>query len=92
MVGPLFRLAIGLQTVAQPVQEVGYHLVTDRMLHPHQFRGQLANALTGPPQGGFRITPGRGFQQILQIGLQRRVLINGLLPPTTLAADATGSK
>jgi hypothetical protein len=92
MIRPFFGLAVGLQAVAQRVQQIRHHLMTDPMLQPCQFGGQLADALARPPQRRFRIAPRSRFQQPLQIGLQRAILVHGLLPAATLAADATRSK
>jgi hypothetical protein len=38
MVGPRFGLAVGLQTVAQLVKQVGHHLVADAVVEALQFR------------------------------------------------------
>jgi hypothetical protein len=82
-----FGLAIGLQAVAQRVQQIRHHLMADPVLHPCQFTSQLADALTSPSQRRFRIASSRRFQQALQIGLQRDILVYCLLPAAALPTN-----
>src|SRR3712207_1511193 len=56
--GPLARLAVALQAVAQVVQQQGDRLVADVMALPPQLLRQHARALTGPAQRRHRVAPG----------------------------------
>src|SRR5437764_554218 len=49
-------LAVALQTVARDVQQSSHGSRTDPMSHATQFLRQMGGALTGPAQGGFRVT------------------------------------
>jgi hypothetical protein len=62
MLGPLVRFPVGLQAIAQLMQQVGDDLMADLMLHPLQLFAQLAHALAGPSQRRLRVTAGGGFQ------------------------------
>src|SRR6202034_398684 len=89
VVGALLRLPVGLQTVAQFMQQIGHNLMADLMLHSFQFRGQLTHALAGPTERRLRIPARGGFQERLQIGLQRRILVAGSFASTALFADTS---
>lgn len=69
-VGAAFeRLAIGLQAVAQFVQEFSDPRAAKRMLLGGQSVGQDANALTHPAQRRFRIAPAVRFDRLLDLGI-----------------------
>ncbi len=87
----LQRLAIGLETVVHLVQQLRHHAMTGPVFQALEFGGQLPQALTGPPQRGFRIAPRYRFHQRFQIALQGCVPVDGPLaarpsPPDSLAA------
>ena len=88
MARPFLGLAVRLQAVAQPMQQVGHDLMTHPMLHPPQFGGQMADALRRPSQRRFRIASRHRFQQAFQIGLQAGVRVHQLLPPASGTPNA----
>lgn len=67
MILALFGLAVGLQTVALMVKNLGHLGMTDRMLAPRQGLGDGACALASPAQGRF--------------GIASRLLIDDRLQP-----------
>src|SRR4030081_2112934 len=70
MVTALACLAIGLQTVAQLMQQVRHFLPFDLKPPLLQFARQSPDTLTSPPQGRLRITACGGLYQRLQRGGQ----------------------
>lgn len=77
------RLAVGLQAVAQFVQQFCDPYMTDRMPLRTQRLGQRACALAGPAQRRIRIATAQRFDQPLQIAAQRRIEAFGALAPAT---------
>jgi hypothetical protein len=48
MAGPFQSLAVGLQAIAQFMQQLGHHAMTDLMAKPLEFFRQFTHALAGP--------------------------------------------
>ena len=57
MVPPRLRLPVALETVVEPVQELGHLRMADRMGSSTEFGRKRPRTLTNPPQGRFRIAP-----------------------------------
>ncbi len=90
VVRPFDRLPVGLQAVAQLVEQLRHHPMAGAVPLPGQFRGQPADALARPAQGRLRI-PARGrLDQRLQVRDQRRILLDRPLAPAARAADPAG--
>jgi hypothetical protein len=49
------------------MQQLAYQLMRHLVAHPLLFFGQLAHALTRPPQGRLRVSPRHRLHQLLQI-------------------------
>ena len=67
MVCVLARLAIGLQTVAKPVQEFADERAPDLVPHIAQALAEVAQALAGPEQWRLRIAARIGLDERAQI-------------------------
>src|SRR5208283_4984975 len=85
-------LAVGLQAVAQLLQQVRNHAVCYGMVLPLKFLRQLACALTRPAQGRFWVPSGNRIDQSIQSLQQSGIdLRQGLAPtPDTSQADTNG--
>ena len=84
---PLKSLAVCLETVAQLVEQFTDQLMRDLMSTLLKFLRQMTHALGGPPQRRLRIAPCWWFQQSLQVGAQRMILLNRLLPAPSCSPD-----
>ena len=63
MVGAFLRLQVRLQAIAQFMQQIGYHLMTEFVAHSLQLGGQLTYALRSPAERCLRVASRGGFQQ-----------------------------
>ena len=83
MRGALLRLAVGLQAVAQPAQQLRdgreMHLVT----HSAQRDRELTHTLRRPQQRRLRVTARISLHQRLQIRKQRRIALGQRLATST---------
>src|SRR5512144_498180 len=75
----LDRLAVGLEAVAQLAEQFGDHAMAGGVPTPLEFLGQLADALAGPSQGGFRVAAGDRIDQAFQVAAERGVRIHSPL-------------
>jgi hypothetical protein len=82
MPGTLFRLAIRLQAVSQPIQQLAHQPIAGSMLPRRQLPGQQPRALAGPPQGRLGIPPTHRIDQGLQRRPQARIDGRCALAPT----------
>jgi len=82
------RLAVGLQTVAQVMQQLADNRRANPVSATPQRRGQMAQAAARPQQRPHRVAPRRRLDQTLQLGQQASILRCLLLPATTCPADA----
>ena len=83
MARPLERLAVGLEAVAQLVEQLRHGLVADRVTLPAQLGGEVADAPGRPAQRALRVAPGRRLDERLEVRPQRRVaLLDGWSPGT----------
>src|SRR4051812_39463949 len=87
---PLVCLGVGLEAVAEVVEQLAGDAVADGESSPGQSLGQLARALAGPPQGGHGIAPRLGGDQLLQRGEDRRAPVADLLAAPTRPPDVAG--
>jgi hypothetical protein len=69
----LARLGVGLEAVAEVMEQLSGDPMADGESFPSQGLGQLASALAGPPQGRHRVAACLGGDQLLQGGKDRRV-------------------
>jgi len=83
----LERLAVGLEAVAQLVEQLADQPVTDHVPTLLQLGGQVAHAPRRPAQGALGIAPGRGLDERLEVGHKRRVTLDGALSAATRPAD-----
>jgi hypothetical protein len=60
---PLQRLAVGLETIAQVMEEAVDRPLTHRMALRLECRGQLGGTLAGPPQERHRVATGHWIDQ-----------------------------
>src|SRR5713101_749261 len=91
MLTALVRLAIGLQAVAQFMQQVRDFLPSDLKPLLLQFYRQSPDALAGPPQGRLRITARCGFYQRLQRSWQVRLPHHQWFASATRTSDPLGA-
>src|SRR5688572_9715817 len=79
-------LLVGLQAVAQTMQQLCYYRMADRVSHGAQRRGQIADAFQRPPQRRIRISGRRWLHQRVQIREQLGILLGRWLATTTRPA------
>ena len=73
-------LDVALEGVAQLVQQVGDHGMTDGVAEGLQRDGQRPGTLAGPPQRRVRIAGRGGLDQCIEIAQQRRIEDRGRFP------------
>ena len=83
--GPLSRLAIDLQAIAQMLQHFAHGLMTDRVSLATQLGRQRAHALAGPAQWRHRMASGGRLHQLLQRRAQPRIRVRQPRPARTFA-------
>src|SRR5262249_35114017 len=93
MILSLDRLAVGLEAVAEGVQEPVDRPLASGVPARRQLRRQLVGALAGPPQGRHRVTTGDRVDQGLQRTEELRVVLGEWLataprPPAPRGAIA----
>jgi hypothetical protein len=82
-------LAVGLEAVAEFVEQLGDHATTGRMPHALEFLSQFADAFAGPPQLRLRVAPGERIDQSLQVALEGSISSHGLSASASGPTDAT---
>ncbi len=90
MVCALARLAIGLQTVAKPVQEFADERAPDLVPHIAQALAEVAQALAGPEQWRLRIAARIGLDERAQILDEVGVCCGQPLAPTAWMTHSIG--
>ena len=80
-------LPVGLQAVAQFMEQFGHHAMTGLMALPLQLLGQPPHTLAGPPQRRLRVSSSGRFHQPLQILTEARVLLHRALAPSSGPPD-----
>ena len=83
MLAPLARLDVPLQAIAEAVQQLRDHRVTDAVAQAVEGDGQRTRTQAGPPQREIRIAGRRRFDQGVEVAQQRRVARGRPLPPPT---------
>ncbi len=81
------RLAVGLQAIAQRLQQLGHFLMAHAMALRVEFAGQAPHALAGPAQRRLGVPARDRLDQPLQVGAQRRILGFQRLAPTAGPTD-----
>jgi hypothetical protein len=79
---------IGLQAIVHLMQKFSHHPMACPMSHATEFGRQLPHAFARPSQRRLRIAAGNRLYERFQITLQRRVLINGPLPPRSFSPNS----
>ena len=87
MVPPRLRLPVALETVVEPVQELGHLRMADRMVSSTEFVRDRPRTLTNPPQGRFRIAPRLMIDHRFQGIHEPRVRHRNGFAPSSRAAD-----
>lgn len=87
VVSALFRLGVGLQAVAEVVQQSTDLLVADLETLMSQGLGDLTATLTGPEEGRFRVSSGFQRYQFLKCSQQLVLLLGGRLSTTAGLAN-----
>ena len=88
----LQRLAVGLETVAQVVEEGGDNAMTGGVPQAAEFLGQLPHTLARPAQRGLGVASRQRVNQLLQIVLERLIGLYCPLATAPRAADAMGRR
>jgi hypothetical protein len=86
----LDRLTIGLQAIAEFVQQCGHHAMAGRMPEATEFLSQLAHTFAGPAQGRFGVPPGHGIDQAFKIDLECVVHLSAPLATASGAPETVG--
>jgi hypothetical protein len=86
----LDRLAIGLQALAECVQQCGNHAMAGRMPEAPEFLCQLAHTFAGPAQGRCGVPPGHGIDQSFESGLEPVVRLYATLATASRATETVG--
>jgi hypothetical protein len=88
----LTRLGVGLQAVAQLAQQPGDRPEADLMAELAQALGEPAHALGRPAQRLLGVAPAIAVNEALQIGQQRRILLDQALAASARPAHAARLK
>src|SRR3954467_8305715 len=89
---PLAGLGVGLQTEAEPVQQLAHQRAADLMALGLKLVGKPAQALAGPAQRPLWIATRARLDQSLQIAHQVGISLDGRLAAAACATDATSRK